>query len=83
MRRRGSWRRCAGAATETAGVVEVVSCGFAPLSADPLGAGTAFEVKCLLAINSIAAAIIELTVQIFDCELIFSFPIGPGGCLLL
>ena len=42
--------------------------------------GTAFEVKCLLAINSIAAAIIELTVQIFDCELIFSFPIGPGGC---
>ena len=35
MRRRGSWRRCAGAATETAGVVEVVSCGFAPLSADP------------------------------------------------
>jgi hypothetical protein len=56
MRRRGSWRRCAGAATETAGVVEVVSCGFAPLSADPLGAGTAFEVKCLLAINSIARA---------------------------
>ena len=81
-RRRSSWRRCAAEATEKAGVIEVASCGFAPLSADPLGAGTAFEVKCLLAINSIAA-IIELTVQIFDCELIFSFPIGPGGCLLL
>ena len=79
MRRRGSWRRCAGAATETAGVVEVVSCGFAPLSADPLGAGTAFDVKCLLAINSIAA-VIELTVQRVDCELIFSFPIGPAYC---
>ena len=79
MRRRGSWRRCAGAATETAGVVEVVSCGFAPLSADPLGAGTAFDVKCLWAINSIAA-VIELTVQRVDCELIFSFPIGPAYC---
>src|SRR5262249_1179874 len=37
-------------------VIEVASCGFVPLSADPLGAGMAFEVKCLLAINSIARA---------------------------
>jgi hypothetical protein len=44
----------AGAATETAGFVgyiEVASFAFA----DQLGAGTLFEVKCLFAIDSIAA----------------------------
>jgi hypothetical protein len=35
--------------------IEVVSCGFTPMGADRLGAGTTFEVKCLFAIDSITA----------------------------
>ena len=49
----------AGADAETAGFVEcieVVSCGFVAKSTDQLGAGAVFEVKCLFAIDSIAAA---------------------------
>jgi hypothetical protein len=43
---------------ETAAFVEfiaVVSCGFVPMSAGQLGEGTVFEVKCLFAIDAIAA----------------------------
>ena len=35
--------------------IEVVSCGFAPMSAGQLSARTVFEVKCLFAIDAIAA----------------------------
>ena len=35
--------------------IEIASCGFAPISAAQLGAGSAFEVKCLFAIDAIAA----------------------------
>jgi len=35
--------------------IEVVSRGFAATSADQLGAGAVFEVKCLFGINSIVA----------------------------
>lgn len=35
--------------------IEVVSCGFAPMSAGQLSAGTVFAAKCLFAIDAIAA----------------------------
>jgi hypothetical protein len=35
--------------------IEVVSCGFAPMTVGQLSAGTAFEVKCPFAIDAIAA----------------------------
>ncbi len=64
FRRRGVWRRRAPfrrqppLETDAAALVEfieVVSCGFAPMTVDQLSAGTAFEVKCPFAIDAIAA----------------------------
>ena len=53
MRGRGSWHRCAGAATETAGVVKVDTLRLRAAEGIHYAQG-AFEVKCLLAIDSIA-----------------------------
>jgi hypothetical protein len=50
--------KTAGAASETAAFVEfieVVPCGIAPMSVGELSAETVFEMKCLFAIDAIAA----------------------------